>query len=175
MVDALLRPCIALPGLQGSPRHPVIPRAFSTRRLRGFQFHRGPPRPRSPSGHNLKPFDQGPLSPTHRAVLSAHGLSSSSLAAPVSSGTVLRPQILSSLSSDATSHAPDPSEDPGKDDIDDDTVALPADVFVMELPKDRPMLLGKLTGLLVELYSKRLLTPRDSVRACLGPGRRPCF
>ncbi|KAL3220171.1 hypothetical protein MRX96_029999 [Rhipicephalus microplus] len=46
------------------------------------------------------------------------------MAAPASSGTLLRPRSSSSLSSDATSHAPDPSENPGGDDIDDDT-AIP--------------------------------------------------
>lgn len=108
-------------------------------------------RPRSPSGHDPELLDQGPVSPTHRAVISTRGSLSSSMAALASSGTLLRPRYSSSLSSGATSHAPDLSEDPGGDDIDDDTAIPTVDDPVMELPPDHTTLLGELMELLCGL------------------------
>ncbi|KAH8027044.1 hypothetical protein HPB51_001911 [Rhipicephalus microplus] len=61
-------------------------------------IHAELPRPWSPSGHDPEPLDHGPVSPTHHAVLSARGLSSSSMEAPASLDTLLHPRSSSSLS-----------------------------------------------------------------------------
>ncbi|KAL3203028.1 hypothetical protein MRX96_042240 [Rhipicephalus microplus] len=117
MVHALLPLYIALSGYHWSSRDLVIPSAHSTdvpnEASARIPVHAELARPRSPSGHDTGPHDHGPVSPTHRAVLSAPDSSFSSMAAPTCSGTLRRLRSSSSLSSDATSHAPNLSEDLG--------------------------------------------------------------
>ncbi|KAH8027972.1 hypothetical protein HPB51_011780 [Rhipicephalus microplus] len=152
MVHALLRLYIALSGYHWSSRDLVIPSGHSTdvpdEASTRIPVHAELPRPRSHSGHDTGPHDQGPVSPTHRAVLSARDSSFSSMTAPASSGTLRRLRSSSSLSSNATSHAPDLSEDLGGDDIDYNPATPPVDHLVMELPPDHTTLLGELTRLL---------------------------
>ncbi|KAL3201823.1 hypothetical protein MRX96_042777 [Rhipicephalus microplus] len=64
-----------LPGLQGSPRHLVNPRTFSTRRLHGFWFQRTLHDHAHLQENNQVSLDKEPASPIHRAVSSTRSSS----------------------------------------------------------------------------------------------------